>query len=233
VYVRNNPIKYTDPSGHFFLEVAIFSVLVGFSYVKHQSAADAKAPTINEGPAQLEQNWQRSVENRNPVDRGIYRNSETLRSKNASLADKTKAAVGNTAAAAGVAATTYSSVLGVATAGLELTSQAANLVEKTSSVQSSTAKIGQDHHVFTNKHSKYTSQFEETTSKYGLSLDDDWNIIPNMTNHSGRHTHAYHDDMLDRVSLIDNTANGDKTIFLNMMEVLKTDLINDPSLMYK
>ena len=52
----------------------------------------------------------------------------------------------------------------------------------------SNTKPNQVHHFATNKSSKYTSQFESITKKYGLDLDDSWNkaLMP----HQGRHPYA-------------------------------------------
>ncbi|MDF2822135.1 MAG: hypothetical protein K0R15_2583 [Clostridiales bacterium] len=72
---------------------------------------------------------------------------------------------------------------------------------------STTTKPNQVHHFASNKSSKYTSQFENITNKYGLDLDDVWNkeLMP----HQGRHPYAYHVYILDNMQKFDKIANGD------------------------
>ena len=78
----------------------------------------------------------------------------------------------------------------------------------------STFKPNQVHHYATDKSKTYTQAFKDITDKYGLDLDADWNkdLLP----HQGRHPNAYHDFVLDEMRNIDNIANGNKDIFLDL-----------------
>jgi hypothetical protein len=89
----------------------------------------------------------------------------------------------------------------------------------------------QKHHFFTNKHSIFTDRFNNIFSKYGMSLDDSWNI-GNMP-HLGRHTTAYHEYMWENLQLYDAAASGDKAIFIEKVNTLIQSIINDPSIMYR
>jgi len=74
-------------------------------------------------------------------------------------------------------------------------------------------------------------KFEDITKKYNLDLDDIWNkeSLP----HQGRHPHAYHDFILDEMKNIDNIANGNKDIFLDLYESeMKNVIRNNPDMLY-
>jgi hypothetical protein len=74
----------------------------------------------------------------------------------------------------------------------------------------------QNHHFATNKHSFYKDRMQEVIDKYGLKLEEDWNkeILP----HLGRHTEAYHDEVLRRLQRAAQEAGNDKEKFLELYE---------------
>ena len=88
----------------------------------------------------------------------------------------------------------------------------------------------QNHHVISNKHKTYTPKFKEITDRFGLNLADDWNII-SLKDHSGRHTNAYHEYILERITDIANkSANADE--FLQGFQVLVDTLWSNPRIPY-
>ncbi|WP_299515428.1 T7SS effector LXG polymorphic toxin [uncultured Rummeliibacillus sp.] len=89
----------------------------------------------------------------------------------------------------------------------------------------------QKHHYATNKSKTYTHQLENVTKKYGLELDDTWNkeLLP----HQGRHPNAYHEYVLDRINEYDAIARGNKEIFLELFEGLKSEVRENPDMLYK
>ena len=95
----------------------------------------------------------------------------------------------------------------------------------------STSKPNQVHHYATDKSKTYTQAFKNITDKYGLDLDADWNkdLLP----HQGRHPNAYHDFVLDEMRNIDNIANGNKDIFLDLYESeIKSIIRDNPDMLY-
>ena len=95
----------------------------------------------------------------------------------------------------------------------------------------STAKPNQIHHYATNKSDTYVNQFEDITRKYGLDLDGNWNkeLLP----HQGRHPNIYHEYILDLMEQIDQIAQGDTDVFLQLYEELVKDTIrNNPAMLY-
>lgn len=92
-------------------------------------------------------------------------------------------------------------------------------------------KPNQIHHYATNKNKTYTQTFKSITDKYHLNLDADWNkeLLP----HQGRHPNAYHDFVLDEMRNIDNIANGNKDIFLDLYESeIKSIIRENPDMLY-
>ena len=75
------------------------------------------------------------------------------------------------------------------------------------------------------------NQFEDITRKYGLDLDGNWNkeLLP----HQGRHPNIYHEYILDLMEQIDQIAQGDTDVFLQLYEELVKDTIrNNPAMLY-
>lgn len=95
----------------------------------------------------------------------------------------------------------------------------------------STTKPEQVHHYATDKSKTYTQSFKDITDKYELNLDADWNkeLLP----HQGRHPNAYHDFVLDEMKNIDNVAQGNKDIFLDLYESeIKSIVRENPDMLY-
>lgn len=93
-------------------------------------------------------------------------------------------------------------------------------------------KPKQVHHYATNKSKKYTDSFEKIADKYGLSLDGDWNkeLLP----HQGRHPNDYHEFILDEMTQIDQIAQGNKEVFLDLFEEnVKSVIRENPDMLYK
>ena len=102
---------------------------------------------------------------------------------------------------------------------------------KSSSKVLTSGKPHQIHHFATNKSKKYTPQFEKITKKYNLDLDGDWNKM--SLPHQGRHPYAYHDYVLDSMKKYDSIAKGDQKKFLSLYEQTKTEIANNPEMLYK
>ena len=96
---------------------------------------------------------------------------------------------------------------------------------------STAGKPQQVHHYATNKSKTYTPQFEEITKKYNLDLDSKWN--KDLFPHQGRHPNLYHDYVLESMKQFDEIAQGNKDIFLQLYESLKTNIKNNPEMLYK
>ena len=88
-----------------------------------------------------------------------------------------------------------------------------------------------NHHYLSNKHSQFTPQFEEITSKYGLDLNGSWNI--DSLPHMGRHATQYHQYMIESITRIDAVAQGNVNIFLSQFEATKAVIRANPAMMYK
>ena len=105
------------------------------------------------------------------------------------------------------------------------------LVDVGSKGGSPTRKPNQVHHYATDKSKTYTQAFKNITDKYGLDLDADWNkhLLP----HQGRHPNAYHEYVLDEMRNIDNIANGNRDIFLELYESeIKSIIRDNPDMLY-
>lgn len=99
------------------------------------------------------------------------------------------------------------------------------------SIIKGTGKPLQKHHYATDKSKKYTPQIEAITKKYGLDLDDVWNI--ELLPHQGRHPDAYHEYVLSNIRTFDKIAKGDKRKFLRLFEQLKQEIRKNPEMLYK
>ena len=106
-----------------------------------------------------------------------------------------------------------------------------NKVRKTVGKDSTSTKPNQMHHYATNKNKTYTPQLEEIANKCNLDLDDAWNkdLLP----HQGRHSNDYHQYILDSMKQFDEVAQGDQDIFLKLYEELKSNVKNNPDMLYK
>ena len=81
-------------------------------------------------------------------------------------------------------------------------------------------KSGEDHHVASNKNKTYTPMFREIADKFDLNLNKDWNIIPDMPNHHGRHAKQYHELILSQMRIFADES-GNVAEFLTKFEQLK------------
>ena len=88
----------------------------------------------------------------------------------------------------------------------------------------------QKHHIATNKNPDYTPGFEEIASKYGLDLDDDWNIV--KLQHQGTHPWEYHDFIESAMYKIDDMAKGDTLSFIDLWKQLGKLLQANPEMLY-
>lgn len=89
----------------------------------------------------------------------------------------------------------------------------------------------QKHHFLTNKNSTFTHKFEDIVGKYGLNLDESWNI--ELMPHRGRHPNDYHKYMLKGVKNIDHYAQGNTSVFLKEFDDLKKKIIDNPEMLRK
>lgn len=64
-----------------------------------------------------------------------------------------------------------------------------------------------------------------------MDLDGAWNkeLMP----HHGRHPNAYHDYVPDNMQKFDKIAKGDTDKFLKLFDQMKTNIINNPDMLYK
>jgi RHS repeat-associated protein len=90
----------------------------------------------------------------------------------------------------------------------------------------------QIHHFATNKSQKWTDRMVEIAQKYGLDLDDVWNKSPMP--HQGRHPNAYHEWVLEQMRLVDEIAQGDKELFLDLFDAqVKQEVLEHPEMLRK
>ena len=76
----------------------------------------------------------------------------------------------------------------------------------------------QIHHLLTNKHSKWSTRFEQIVQKYGLDLDDAWNTV--RVPQRGRHPEEYHEWVWEQLRQIDEIAKGNREQFLQLLDLL-------------
>ena len=90
----------------------------------------------------------------------------------------------------------------------------------------------QVHHYATNKNKKFTPLFKQIASKFGLSLNGDWNkeLLP----HLGRHPNEYHDFVLKGMIRAQRQAGACKDKFLSLFEkYVKQPIRNNPEKLKK
>ena len=97
-------------------------------------------------------------------------------------------------------------------------------------VHNTCSKPIQVHHLLSDKSSKYTPIYQQIVSKYGLKLNAAWNKV--SVPHQGPHSAAYHNFMIDQLTQIDKVANGNQQTFLDLFNVLKQHIINNPGILY-
>lgn len=89
----------------------------------------------------------------------------------------------------------------------------------------------ENHHLYSNKNKTYTPRYQAVMNRYGVLLSDSENIVP-LRGHSGRHTNAYHEFMLNALYYIDNMAGGNVRIFKEGLGIMRDFLVNNPGLPY-
>jgi hypothetical protein len=89
----------------------------------------------------------------------------------------------------------------------------------------------QSHHFLTNKSKTWTPQFNKIVGRYGLDLDDAWNM--DRLPHLGRHPNAHHQFMFNEIIRIDSVSGGNTSMFLKEFGSLKQTIINNPDMLKK
>ena len=93
------------------------------------------------------------------------------------------------------------------------------------------SKTAENHHFASNVNNTYTEQFKRITDKYGLDFDGDWN--KKMLPHRGRHPNAYHKWVLDQLKIMDDMAQGDTQLFLELFgQMVRSPVISNPGMLY-
>ncbi len=91
------------------------------------------------------------------------------------------------------------------------------------------------HHFATNKNSVFTPIMETIANKYGLSLDDAWNI--RLMKHLGRHPNDYHDWIYQTMKVIDIELGGSPEMADEFMKLFEERIIQpvleNPSMLRK
>jgi RHS repeat-associated protein len=88
------------------------------------------------------------------------------------------------------------------------------------------------HHYATNKSKVYTPRFEKIVQRYGLDLDETWNtgLLP----HIGRHPNEYHEFVLDGMQRAATEAGKDTNRFIELFEQYVIQPVKDnPELLRK
>lgn len=81
-----------------------------------------------------------------------------------------------------------------------------------------------DEYIASNKNKKYTPMFEQIANKFGLNLNDDWNIIYIISDYRGRRANKYHEFVLSQMRVFADEAIVQKD-FLQMFAEFK-DILN-------
>ena len=90
----------------------------------------------------------------------------------------------------------------------------------------------QAHHLWSDKHSKYSNEYKKVIeNKYGLDLKDDWNIRT-LEHHQGRHTNAYHEFALEILGIIDSIAQNNVDMFLKGAQMFGDFLVENDWIPY-
>ena len=88
----------------------------------------------------------------------------------------------------------------------------------------------ENHHILSNKNKTFTPEFKAITDQFDLDLDGKWNILP-LENHSGRHTNAYHQYVLETITDIASSSLN-QSDFLKGFQVLIDTLTQNSRLPY-
>ena len=90
----------------------------------------------------------------------------------------------------------------------------------------------QKHHFVTDKHSFFSPKMSKIVDKYGLKLNESWNIekLP----HQGRHPNKYHEFVEKGLKQADAESGGSKEKFLELFnKYVKEPIRNNPDLLRK
>jgi RHS repeat-associated protein len=201
-FVRNNPLRYVDPTGHWpdWLDNAI-DFAQGATY---QFVNDMTLGTLDRVATSLSlcMDCNRS---------DAYVQGQQAGRAASTVVSSTEAVLGAAAAAEGLAAmgpTAGGGLLcGAVTAGGCLVVAGVGLTAEGAMVVGGGAVAGhgvgtlayiQNHHIATNKNSLWTPRFKELFAKGGLSFEDEANKL-GLEGHLGRHTNTYHQWVYDRL----------------------------------
>jgi hypothetical protein len=203
-YVYNNPLKYTDPSGH-WLETAWDILNIGWDlyevYRDPRNAWNWVALAADVGAAIL------------PVVPGgvglVVRGGRAAGAAVEVASHLDEAAdVGRIVAEAASHADEAADVMRAGTRATEV------LRGTEQTVRRAVEQLPQQmHHFATNKSSKWTNQMAEIARKYGLDLDEAWNkeLLPHGR---GRHPDAYHEWVLEQMRVIDKRAQSNVEVIV-------------------
>ncbi len=90
----------------------------------------------------------------------------------------------------------------------------------------------QTHHLLTVEHSKWTPQMAKLVGEYGLALKAGWNQLD--IPHSGRHAEAYHKWAWEQIETIDTLAAGDRDRFLSLFDqMVRLPVLQAPEMVRK
>jgi len=90
----------------------------------------------------------------------------------------------------------------------------------------------QTHHIIPYSNKTYTPQYNEILKPFGLDLNGSWNKIE-LEGHRGRHTNAYHELVLEKVTGYANQAGNDTSTFLKLFQEFRNELTRNPRLPYQ
>ncbi len=195
-FVLNNPLRYTDPSGHCPFCLVVAGVIIILKVVDYGwTAYDA---------------WQAG---------------STLADPNASQTEKDAAAL-SLAMTVAFEASEPDDISPVSLPLDDLARKGflkqlplpgmEDLAPKTWPTRLKDLPI-QAHHILTNKYpTKWTPEFEKIIKPYGLDLDGAWNKIDIPHPQTGGHPEKYHKWLLEQLRAIDEIAKGDQQRFLEL-----------------
>ena len=87
------------------------------------------------------------------------------------------------------------------------------------------------HHILSNKHSKYTPQYQEILERNDMMLNQRENIVE-LTGHHGRHSNAYHDLMLNALITVEEISCGNQEEFYKGFMLIVDFVKENPWLPY-